>query len=82
MPVRAKRPGKVSFLFKASPEMTKRTHRWVRRNGADSSASRRLGAGTNALPAHIDPTAFSMDDAASKQQLGKDGNDHSIREIR
>jgi hypothetical protein len=82
MLVSAKRPGDFSFLFKASPGMTKRTHSRVRKNDADSSASRCFDAGTPAAPAHLDPAAFAMVVAASKQQQVKVGNDHNISEIR
>ena len=41
-----------------------------------------LDAGTHAPPAQLDPTASSIDVAASRQQLGKGGNDHNISEIR
>src|SRR3954470_20944442 len=79
--VSAKRPGNFKFLFKASPGMTKRTRPRVRRNGAGSSTSRCYDADTPARPAHLEPTASPMIEAASKQRLVKDGNDHNISEI-
>ncbi len=57
--VSAKRPENFSFLFKASPGMSMRTRRRVRRNGSDSPSRRCFCASAPDPPVDLDPAPRS-----------------------